>query len=125
MARLAQAVIPGMPRHGTQRGNRRQQTLFKGATGKGRPLLAMVGDRKALRGSTLPAEDLDEIRGHGCTGRPLGNQMFLERFEGDCWPDPQAPERRPGKKSVKLALCPPIAKLFVFDGGILRVVSLH
>lgn len=28
MARLARLVIPGMPHHGTQRGNRRQQTFF-------------------------------------------------------------------------------------------------
>ena len=28
MARLARVVIPGMPHHGTQRGNRRQQTFF-------------------------------------------------------------------------------------------------
>ena len=28
MARLARLVIPGLPHHGTQRGNRRQQTFF-------------------------------------------------------------------------------------------------
>jgi len=28
MARLARLVIPGLPRHVTQRGNRRQQTFF-------------------------------------------------------------------------------------------------
>jgi hypothetical protein len=28
MARLVRLVIPGLPRHITQRGNRRQQTLF-------------------------------------------------------------------------------------------------
>jgi hypothetical protein len=28
MARLARVVIPGMPHHVTQRGNRRQQTFF-------------------------------------------------------------------------------------------------
>ncbi len=28
MARLARVVIPGMPHHITQRGNRRQQTFF-------------------------------------------------------------------------------------------------
>ena len=30
MARLARLVIPGMPHHVTQRGNRRQQTFFSG-----------------------------------------------------------------------------------------------
>jgi putative transposase len=29
MARLARLVVPGMPHHVTQRGNRRQQTFFK------------------------------------------------------------------------------------------------
>ena len=28
MAKLARLVVPGMPHHVTQRGNRRQQTLF-------------------------------------------------------------------------------------------------
>jgi putative transposase len=28
MARLARVVIPGLPHHITQRGNRRQQTFF-------------------------------------------------------------------------------------------------
>jgi REP element-mobilizing transposase RayT len=28
MARLARVVIPGLPHHVTQRGNRRQQTFF-------------------------------------------------------------------------------------------------
>ncbi len=28
MARLARLVVPGMPHHVTQRGNRRQQTFF-------------------------------------------------------------------------------------------------
>ena len=30
MARVARLVIPGMPHHVTQRGNRRQQTFFSG-----------------------------------------------------------------------------------------------
>ena len=28
MARLARVVVPGMPQHVTQRGNRRQETFF-------------------------------------------------------------------------------------------------
>jgi putative transposase len=31
MARLARLVVPGMPHHVTQRGNRRQQTFFNDA----------------------------------------------------------------------------------------------
>ena len=46
------------------------------------PLLAMVGDWKALLGSALREEELDEIRGHGRTGRPLGDETFLERLQG-------------------------------------------
>jgi len=45
-------------------------------------LLAMVGDWKALLDSALPEEELKELRGHGRTGRPLGDGAFLERLEG-------------------------------------------
>ena len=45
------------------------------------PLLAMVGDWKALLDSALPEEELKELRGHARTGRPLGDDAFLERLE--------------------------------------------
>jgi hypothetical protein len=47
------------------------------------PLLAMVGDWKGLLNSVLrEEEELKELRGHGRTGRPLGDEAFLERLEG-------------------------------------------
>ena len=45
------------------------------------PLLAMVGDWKGLLDSALREEELAELRGHGRTGRPLGDETFLERLE--------------------------------------------
>jgi hypothetical protein len=60
MARLARRVIAGMPRHATLRGNRRQ----------------------GLLNSAVPEKALKELRGHGRTGRPLGDEAFLERWEG-------------------------------------------
>ena len=46
------------------------------------PLLAMVRDWKGLLKSVLREEELEELRGHGRTGRPLGDDAFLERLEG-------------------------------------------
>jgi len=45
------------------------------------PLLGIVGDWKALLDSAVPEEDLNLLRGHGRTGRPLGNETFVERLE--------------------------------------------
>ena len=45
------------------------------------PLLAMVGHWRALLDSALPEEQLKELRGHGRSGRPLGDGAFLERLE--------------------------------------------
>ena len=46
------------------------------------PLLGMVGDWQGLLDSALREEELEELRGHGRTGRPLGDEAFLERLEG-------------------------------------------
>ena len=61
MARLAKLVIPGMPHHVTQRGNRRQQTFFNDGDYLGRddclvevsPLLALAPDGNAFVTSAL------------------------------------------------------------------------
>ena len=45
------------------------------------PLLAMVADWQALLDSALPEEQLKQVRAHGRTGRPLGDQTFVERLE--------------------------------------------
>ena len=67
MARLARLVIPGMPHHVTQGGNRRQHTFFNQA------------DQEAY------LQLMVEIRGlrrHGRTARPRGDEAFLDRLEG-------------------------------------------
>jgi len=46
-----------------------------------RPLLDLAPDWKALLGAELGAEDLEAIRGHERTGRPLGDARFLTRLE--------------------------------------------
>lgn len=45
------------------------------------PLLAMIGDWRAFLDSALSEKELNELRGHGRTGRPLGGESFLERLE--------------------------------------------
>jgi putative transposase len=44
-------------------------------------LLAMVGDWQGLLNSALPEGQLKEFRGHGRTGRPLGNETFVEQLK--------------------------------------------
>ena len=72
MARLARLVIPGLPHHVTQRGNRRQQTFFND------------GDYAAyveLMAEWCREEELRDLRDHARTGRPLGTASFLDRLE--------------------------------------------
>lgn len=47
------------------------------------PLLAMVGDWQGLLDNARREEELelDAFRSHGRTGRPLGDEAFLERLE--------------------------------------------
>jgi len=61
MARLARVVVPGLPHHVTQRGNRRLPTFF--------------GQE------ALSAEALDVLRRHERTGRPLGSEAFVSCLE--------------------------------------------
>lgn len=46
------------------------------------PLLSMIGDWQAFLESAVPEEELRDIRRHSRTGRPLGDESFLERLEG-------------------------------------------
>ena len=46
------------------------------------PLLAMIADWNAFLQSAVPEEELRQIRRHGPTGRPLGDETFLGRLEG-------------------------------------------
>lgn len=45
------------------------------------PLLNLVGDWRALLNSGLTVEEMQLLRQHERTGRPLGAQPFLERVE--------------------------------------------
>jgi hypothetical protein len=66
MARLARVVVPGVPHHVTQRGNRRQTTFFH--------------EEDCAAYLTLLGERCGRHR-HQRTGRPLGESVFLERVE--------------------------------------------
>jgi putative transposase len=43
--------------------------------------LARIADWKALLESALSEEQLKDQRGHSRTGRPLGDETFMERLE--------------------------------------------
>ena len=45
------------------------------------PLLAIIDDWGAFLDSAIPEKQLDQIRDHGRTGRPLGDMTFLQRLE--------------------------------------------
>jgi hypothetical protein len=46
------------------------------------PLLAVVGDWQGLLDSARPEAEVEELRRHCRTGRPLGEETFLDRPEG-------------------------------------------
>jgi putative transposase len=48
---------------------------------KASPLLAMIGDWSVFLRSAMPEDELETIRRHGRTGRPLGDEAFLDRLE--------------------------------------------
>ena len=45
------------------------------------PLLAMVGDWRAFVDSALPEGEIEELRKHARTGRPLGDEGFFGFFD--------------------------------------------
>jgi putative transposase len=45
------------------------------------PLLGMIADWRAFLDSAVPEEEVRQMRGHGRTGRPLGDDTFLGRLE--------------------------------------------
>ena len=46
------------------------------------PLLAMVHDWQAFLDSARPEGEVEEVRKHARTGRPLGDEVFLDRLDG-------------------------------------------
>ena len=61
--------------------------------------LAIIADWKALQESALSEEALKDLRGHSRTGRPLGDETFMERLESavGCAGDPRNAARHPNK----------------------------
>jgi hypothetical protein len=58
MTRLARVVIPGLPHHVTQRGNRREAIFFKDGDQKIYPRLVRRCDRCATAGDAHPTHSL-------------------------------------------------------------------
>jgi putative transposase len=48
---------------------------------KVKPLLELVSDWQALLGSAMPDEQVNVLRMHERTGRPLGNEIFIKQLE--------------------------------------------
>ena len=74
MARIARIVVPGLPHHVTQRGNRRMQTFF--CDEDYREYLALLvqwcgRDEAELAAAMRQRED---------TGRPLGDESFVKHL---------------------------------------------
>ena len=46
------------------------------------PLLSMIADWRGFLVSARPEGEIEELRKYARTGRPLGNEEFLERLEG-------------------------------------------
>ena len=101
---MARIVVPGLPHHGTQRGNRRQRTFLRrdDVLVKAKPLLKLV-PRWAKHLSADPDEEtIRRLHRHEATGRPVGSGHFLARLERIVGPllRPQKPGRKkkPGEK---------------------------
>jgi putative transposase len=62
------------------------------------PLLAMIGDWNGFLNSALPEEEWRVLRDHSRTGRPLGNETFLDHLE-TLVGRPLKP-KQPGRKSI-------------------------
>jgi putative transposase len=54
----------------------RDDTLVKAS-----PLLAIIADWNTFLQSAMPEQEVEAIRRHGRTGRPLGDEAFLDRLE--------------------------------------------
>ncbi len=72
-------MIPGLPHHIKQRGNRRQRTFFNDV--EYAAYLELMADWKAFLRSALREEEFRDLRERGRTGRPLSSSTFLDRLE--------------------------------------------
>ena len=105
MARLARVVAPGLPRHVTQRGNRRQQTFFsdddyqsylafmaKWCSAHDFEIwtyclmpnhVQLIAVPQSADGLKRAISEAHRLRAHQRTGRPLGEEAFLASLEQD------------------------------------------
>ena len=70
------------------------------------PLLAMVHDWQAFLDSPRPEGEVEELRKHTRTGRPLGDEAFLDRLEGLAERDLK-PKRAGRPKKIENHYCVP------------------
>ena len=127
MTRLARVVVPDVPHHITQRGNRRQPTFFgdddyatylrllaascaehgvavwawclmpNHVHPSGGPLVAEVTDCRAFLAAEEDQAVVERLRRHARTGRPLGDAGFITRLEADL--GRRLRRRKPGPKA--------------------------
>ncbi len=71
MLRIARVVIPDIPHHIIQRGNRRQPVFFSDEIKNWADYLTEEDDKN----------DLVLFRSHCNTGRPLGDEKFIDFLE--------------------------------------------
>ncbi len=69
-------------------------------------MLAVIADWKALLEIALSDEDLKHQRGHSRTGRPLGDETFVERRESAVGRALKPQKRGPKPKQKNYVLCP-------------------
>ena len=101
MARSARVVAPGIPHHLPQRGNRRQPTFFDADEYRAypwssaaahvagsddqlvrvAPLLALVGNWRGFLATGPTEDEVQELRRHERSGRPLGHEPFVRVVE--------------------------------------------
>jgi hypothetical protein len=81
MPRIARAVAVGFPHHITQRGNYRQR-VFEDCYLEDCYLVKEHGDCSAYLREKDDAQLIKEVRQGIKTGRPCGDEGFLQKLEG-------------------------------------------
>jgi len=107
MAKIARVVVPAIPHHVTQRGNRRQRTFFNDGDYSAyddelvtvAPLIRIAGDWKSFLSNPIDRGATDSLRRHEHTGRPLGDENFVARMERKV--GRKLRKKRPGPKTPR------------------------
>ena len=96
MARLARVVIPGMPHHVTQRGNRRQETFFRDDDYQ-----AYLDLMAEWCGNGRTDQGVPRTRKNRPT---FGRRRFPETLREEVGPRSQTPETRPEEPRAKIIM---------------------